>query len=261
MRLIFWLVIGACISLPVVAGTTYEFASRTTGLQSTALAGVVSMDGPNARIDLREGDGMIFTNGSIVLSRDHGQTLAVFDPSTKSYYELTLQQLASLASAGFAGGLVQLHFDQPQASSRDLGDGGRMEGFPTRRTSVDASVHILIDAMGQKMTSRMRMQTVSWTTDRLSGDLINVFQSGAMRSGIPALDSLIDAQTASMKGRFPLRQTTTLHFLQNGRDLVTTTSTSVTHIRKATISASVFAMPIGYTKVASPVDRMLKGGR
>lgn len=261
MRLIFWMVTAATLSLPAVAGTTYEFASRTTGLQATKLSGKVTIEGTEARIDLRDGDGMIFKSGSIILSRDHGQSLAVFDPSTKSYYDLSLQQLASLGTASLGGGLIQVHFENPRATTRDLGDGGRIEGFPTRRTSLDASVNVLLDAMGQKMTSRMRMQTESWTTDRLSGELINVFQSGAMRSGIPALDSLIESQTASMKGRFPLRQTTTLHFLQNGRDLVTTTATSVTHIRTATLNPSVFASPAGYTKVPSPVDRMLKGGR
>lgn len=261
MRMIFWVVTVASVSLSARGGTTYEFVSRTTGLQRSSLAGTVSIDGTNARIDLREGDGMIFKNGSIVFSRDHGHSLAVFDPSTKSYYEVSLAQLASLTSGALAGGMVQVQFEHPLASSRDLGEGGRIEGFPTRRTSLDASVNVLIDAMGQKMSSRMRMVTESWTTDRLSGNLINVFQSEAMRSGIPALDGLIEAQTASMKGRFPLRQTTTLHFEQNGRDLVTTTTTSVTRIRPTALPPSLFVMPSGFRKVPSPVDRAWKVGR
>lgn len=258
MRLVFWMLTALCVALSAGAGTTYEFASRTTGLQASTLAGVVSIDGSNARIDLREGDGMLFKSGSIILSRERGHALAVFDPSTKSFYEVSLEQLASMTSAALGGGMVHLRFEQPRVSSRDLGDGGRLEGFPTRRTSLDATVNILIDAMGQKMTSRMRMQTESWTTDRLSGDLMNVFQAGAMRSGIPALDTLIEAQTASMKGRFPLRQTTTLHLLQNGRDLITTTKTSVTNIRTALLAPSLFVSPIGYAKVPNPIERALK---
>ena len=257
MRLVFWMFTALCVALSAGAGTTYEFASRTTGLQASTLAGVVSIDGSNARIDLREGDGMLFKSGSIILSRDRGHALAVFDPSTKSFYELSLDQLASMTSA-LGGGMVHLRFEQPRVSSRDLGDGGRIEGFPTRRTSLDATVNILIDALGQKMTSRMRMQTESWTTDRLSGDLMNVFQAGAMRTGIPALDTLIEAQTISMKGRFPLRQTTTLHLLQNGRDLITTTNTSVTNIRTVSISPALFVSPVGYAKVPNPIERALK---
>ena len=258
MRLIFWMFTAWCAAIPAGAGTTYQFASRTTGLQASTLAGTVSIDGSNARIDLREGDGMIFTSGSIIFSREHGHVLAVFDPATKSFYELGTEQLASMTSGLLGNGLVQLHFEQPHVSVRDLGNGGLIEGFPTRRTSLDATVNILIDAMGQKMISRMRMQTESWTTDRLNPDLMNVFQSGAMRSGIPALDSLIEAQTASIKGRFPLRQNTTLHLLQNGRDVVTTTTTSVTQLRTVSLAPSLFTPPSGYGKVANPVDRALK---
>ncbi len=261
MRSMFWTSIVLLIALPAGAGTTYEFSSRTTGLQASTMAGSVSIDGANARIDLREGDGMLFKGGSIILSRERGHALAVFDPSTKTFYELSLDQLAAMSSAALGAGMVKLRFEQPRVSSRDLGNGGTVEGFATRRTSLDATVNILIDALGQKMTTRMRMQTESWTTDRLSGDLMNVFQSGAMRSGIPALDALIEAQTASMKGRFPLRQTTTLHLLQNGRDLVTTTATSVTRMRTASLAPSLFEPPAGYAKVPNPVERALKIGQ
>lgn len=253
MRRFFWIVtiLGAACS--AAAGTTYDFTSHTSGLQASTVAGTVSVDGPHARIDLRQGDGMLFRDGSYLITQ--GRDLFVFDPAAKTFYQLRLDQLASMTGTALGGGMVQLRFEEPRVTSRDLGDGGKIEGYPTRRTSLDATINIVVDAMGQSMSSRMRMETTSWSTDRLSASLMNVFQSGAMRSGIPALDRLIDAQTASTRGRFPLRQTTIIHLLQNGRDLVTNTTTAVTHIRNATIAPSQFAVPSGYTKVPNPLER------
>ena len=107
MRLVLWMLPALVAALPALAGTTYRFDSRSTGLQTTTIAGTVSIDGANTRIDLREGDAMIFKSGSMIFSRDHGRVLTVFDPSTESFYELRPEQLASMSLALLGNGLVQ----------------------------------------------------------------------------------------------------------------------------------------------------------
>src|SRR5947199_4831626 len=84
---------------PLFGGTTYDFHSETTGMQQISIDGNVAVDGANARMNVTRGDGMLFKDGSIVLSRDGGKTIDIFDPASKTYFELTVDQM----TAGIAG--------------------------------------------------------------------------------------------------------------------------------------------------------------
>ena len=44
-------------SASLVAGTTYDFRSDTTGLQQTSIDGTVAVDGPNLKMTVSTGDG------------------------------------------------------------------------------------------------------------------------------------------------------------------------------------------------------------
>src|SRR5437762_13168298 len=79
----------------LAAGVTYDFHSDTTGLQQTAIDGSIAVDGPNMKMTVVSGDGMMFKSGSVALSRDGGKTLAVFDPSSKPYYEIRVDAMVS----------------------------------------------------------------------------------------------------------------------------------------------------------------------
>src|SRR5690349_1906176 len=80
------------------AGLTYKTQSNTTGMQSVSIVGRVTVDGSRMRMDVAKGDNMIFKDNSIVLSADGGKTMSVFDPSTKNYYDIQLDQLLGNAS-------------------------------------------------------------------------------------------------------------------------------------------------------------------
>src|SRR5438874_306055 len=67
------------------AGVTYDFRSETTGMQESTVDGNVAVEGPNLRMTVARGDGMMFKNGSTMISRDGGKTLAVYDPAAKTY--------------------------------------------------------------------------------------------------------------------------------------------------------------------------------
>ena len=225
MKLFIALVFSA---VNVFAGITYDFHSDTTGLQQMVLAGAVAAEGPNMKMTIASGDGMMFKSGSIVLSRDGGKTLSIFDPATKTYYEMPLQEMLGGAADMLKNSAMKVSFGNPLVTVQEAGDGGKIEGFPTRKMLVDASVDINIDAMGQKMNSRLSMHSESWTTDRIDPNAANIFQQQGVRTGIEALDKLIEGQAAAFKGRFPLKQVSTVHITQNGRDLATTTTATVT---------------------------------
>lgn len=248
------------VCAPAFAGLTYKAESETTGLRNATIIGTVSVDGTHMRMDVAQGDNMIFKDNAIVLSNDGGRTMSILDPSTKTYYDLQLEDLLGSATTMLSkmGDMVKVSFENPHVSVRDGGDGGRVESYPTRKFVLDASYDMDIDALGQKIVSHMTMNTETWTTSEFSADMSSFIQMRGMRTGIDAIDKLIEAQSTTMKG-FPLKQVSTIKVSQGGGgDMTMTTTSSVTGIQRKNIDASTFVMPTGYTKTDDPVTKMMK---
>jgi len=247
------------VATPALAGLSYHIDSTTSGVRESHLTGDASVEGNSFRMDVSRGDGLTFKDGAVILSRDGGKTLLVLDPSTKSYYQLDLAQL--LGGAGGLmkqlGDLVKISIQNPKSTAREAGSGGTIEGYPTRRAITDSSYDVVMDAMGQKMTMSFAMNTESWSTDKIGSEAASFLQMSGTRTGIDAVDKLIAAHAGTVKG-FPLKQVTTIHVKQNGRDQATTTTTLISAIVRKPIAATAFATPAGYTKTDNPVDRMLK---
>ena len=241
------------------AGLTYKTQSSTTGMQNITIVGTVSVDGSHMRMDVAKGDNMMFKDNAIVLSNDGGRTMSVYDPAAKTYFDLQLQDLLGNTSTMLKslGDMVKFSFDNPQVTVRDGGDGGAIEGFPTHRYVLDASYDMNIDAMGQKVTTHMTMNTETWATEQLSSEMTNFLQMRGIRTGIEGIDKLIAAQSTSVHG-FPLKQISSVHVSQGGNDMAMTTTSTVTEVVKKNIDASNFAAPAGYTKVDDPITRMIK---
>jgi hypothetical protein len=243
---------------PSFAGVTYDFHSEATGLQQITIDGSVAVEGTSTKMSVSRGDGMMFKSGSVVLSRDGGKTIDVYDAGSKTYYELSLDQLSAFMGGALKGSGIKMDFVNPSVKVTDGGDGGTIESLPTKKSALDASIELKIDAMGQTMSSKMTMHSDLWTTDKLSAAAMNVFQQRNLQTGIEALDKLIAAQAAALNGRFPLKQVTSVHISANGQDMVTTTTAMVSNIKQTTLDASAFAPPEGYTRVDNPIDRMMK---
>ncbi len=240
------------------AGLTYKVQSSTTGVQNVTIAGNVAVDGSRLRMDVTSGDNLLFKDNSVVLSTDGGKTMSVLDPSTKNYYDLQLDQVLGSTTAMLKnlGDMVKVTFDNSQVNFRDGGNGGPVEGYPTHKFVVDAAYDMNIDAMGSKMTTHMTMSTESWTTDQLAAELSSFLQTRGMRTGVEAVDRLIEAQSG-VRG-FPLKQVSTVHITQRGNEMTMVTTSTVTNIEKKAVEAAQFAMPAGYTKVDDPVTKMMK---
>jgi hypothetical protein len=240
------------------AGITYKVQSTTTGVRNVTIAGKVSVDGPNMRMDVTSGDDLLFKANSVVLSHDGGKTMTVLDGSNRSYYQLQFEQVLdnSVGSLKSMNETIKIAFNNPRVSVRDAGKGGMLEGYPTRRFVLDASYDVAVDAMGQKMTTHISMTTESWTTDRLSSEFANFLQMKGFRTGMEALDKLIAAQTTAVKG-FPLKQVSTVRMKQGRSDMIMVTTATVSNIEKKAIDASQFSVPAGYTKVDDPITKMV----
>jgi hypothetical protein len=259
-RLALLALLGA-LAPAALAGLSYDFRSDSSGgAGGGALIGRTSVEGSGMRMELSKGDGTLFKDGAVVLSSDAGKTLHVLNPSDKTYYDLALYDLLGGAASMLKqlGGMVKVTFSDPKVATREAGDGEKIEGYPTRHSVVDSSYVINVDVMGQKMTIPIATSTEVWTTKELGAEYANFLQASKLMTGIDDLDKVIAAHLDTRAAGFPLKQVTTVKITQGGRTTTSVTTMAVSAIRKETVPPAQFALPAGYTKVASPIEELMK---
>jgi hypothetical protein len=244
-------------ALPLFGGVRYHFSQETTGQQQASLSGDVEADGPRLRMDIVKGDRILFKDDSIALSDDGGKTLTVIDPAAKTYYLLKLDD--------FLGGMLEqlkalgsIKFEEPKVDVRDTGAGGTIEGFPTQKAIIDASYTVAISVGGNAVKVPMKLHSEIWRTDKLTASL-TPFQMSAVRTGIPALDKMIEQYDKMPKG-FPLRQVSKVEVTPPGgtKAMETVSTMNVTGVQQRDIAATEFALPAGLKEVPNPIDAMLR---
>jgi len=259
MKRVFLAVTFAAFAHSAFAGLTYKVDSASTGFRDSMTSGVAEVEGKNFRFNVTKGDAAIFPDSSFVISQNGGRTLVVADPGTKTYYELSLDQISGGAGAILQqmGGMVKFDIVNPKVSVRDLGAGEKIEGYATTHKNMDTSYDMSLDVMGQKMTIGMSMSTESWVTDQIPLDFASFLQTADLHTGFDAIDKLIAAQTKGLSG-FPLKQVASIHIVQNGATMDMKTTTTISGIEKKSFPASEFAVPDGFRKTENPIDKMMK---
>jgi hypothetical protein len=247
--------IATAIAASAHAGLTYNFQSVSTGMRETTVAGTATADQGKMRLDVKRGDGTVLKDNTIALSVNDGRALRVIDPSSKTYYDVNLEQLLGGVSALAQqfGGLVKISAQNAKVKTRDDGNGGMIEGYATRRVLVSSEYDLVLDAFGQKTTIHVTTNTQSWITPSLPAEMTSVFQMNGVKTGIADIDKLIQTQMGSLTG-FPLKQITTFR----ANDMDSTTTTTVTGIQKKDVDAALFETPAGFARVDSPFDALLK---
>ncbi|MBV9497729.1 MAG: DUF4412 domain-containing protein [Acidobacteria bacterium] len=257
MKRLVVLALAATLAPIASAGLSYDFAGSGSGAASAAsFSGHTIVEGKGMRAEVTKGDGVFFKDGSVILSSD-GETLHVLDPSDKTYYDLSLKDLRGGMNSMFGSG-ISMHYGDPKVATRDLGDGGKLEGYPTRRSIVDGSFTLTVDAMGQTMAVPISMTIERWTTNQL--DPAFAFLLGGDAAGPTGDDAFDKAFSALLKPRdgFPLKQVTTTRTKFAGRETTTSHTMTISRIRKENATPSTFALPAGYKKVASPLEKLTK---
>jgi hypothetical protein len=235
---------------PATAGVTYSFESATTGIVPSTVAGEGESDGPKMRIHFTRGDGHVFPDDSLALTTDGSKSLAVVDLKAKTYYILPVEDLISGLGAA---GLIKA--TSPVAKITDAGAGPTLDGFPTRHVVVDVTYDI---ELGSPEKTHVTMHSDAFVTDRIPGTAANLFVTKGMRTGIPAVDKVIEANATAVSRGFTLKQTVTISAKGGMIDLSTTTTTTMTKVKVADVAASEFAMPAGLTRVDSPLEKLKK---
>ena len=201
------------IAATASAGIAYRF-------EGTSAAGHVVAEGKSMRIEFDRGDGMLFKEHTVVLTTDGGRTLTVLDPATKTFATMRLDDLFGAMTVSSS-----------KVSARDLGSGGTIEGYPTRKWSLDASYDLIL--AGAPARVHMTLHSDSWRTDRIPEE-----QQFKLRQG----DPLAKLMPPQVKG-FALKEVTTI---RTGSSTTVTSTTAVHDVRTVKTAPAQFAVPAGY---------------
>lgn len=253
-------VLLSLVSLPLTgAGLTYDFAMSVQGGAASSMKGTASVEGLNARVEMVRGDGLLFMDGSVVITTDGGKTLRILDPKARTYYSLSFDDLFATAGAFMKsmGSMFQISLANQKVDVRPAGAGEPIEGYPTKKYTILTSYDMTAKILGSDLSSRVEMQTDIWATPKLSAGYATFVQNRSVRTGIEGIDAVIAAQSKGVEG-FPLKQVTKVRTSQRNRVDEQTTTVSISNIREGEIAASAFAIPAGFTEKASPLQELQK---
>lgn len=247
------LLIAVFLTAPLHAGIVYQFKSMSEG-NAADMIGTAKVEGSNFRMELSEGDGVVFKDNSIILSDDGGKTLMILDPKKKEYYRLSIEDTLNAMNTMLQsmGGMFEMSIDDQNVDVRPLGAGETIEGYPTKKYQVNTSYTLNMKAMGMNMSQQVKSETTSWATEALDPNLAGFIQQRTFRTGMPDLDKLIDKHVEAVKG-FPMKTVTKTELTARGRTNTSTTTTTVTGIKETNIPDSEFGIPAGYREIDSPM--------
>ena len=209
------------VAVDAAAGIAYRLES------STGNSGRAISEGTNLRLEM--------DNGSVLITNDGGKTLTILDPARKTF---------STIGAGEMIGL-DVKIANPKTTARDLGDGGVLEGYPTRRWSSETSFDATIDTF----TIHMTMRSESWRTERLPEAAATILAGESVRTGIAAIDKLLESMASAKVKGFPLKETTTIRTKGAAGDENSVTSTVAVHdVRRVATMPAQFVVPAGYKR-------------
>jgi len=195
------------IASNALAGIAYRFDGTATG------SGRVIAEGPKMRVEFLRGERVF----SVMISTDGGKTLTTLDPATKTF---NVTNVAGLFEA--------VSLTNAKATARDLGDGGTLEGYPTRKWVVDGSYDLRVGDTPVHFT----MHSESWRTERITED--------AQLKGSSVAEAMMPA---NVKG-FPLKEVMTI--ASKGGTVKSTTE--VHDVRRVSTTPAMFAVPAGYKR-------------
>lgn len=253
MRHICTILIALALTIPLHAGIVYEFRTVTEG-NAADMIGKAKVEGSDFRLELSEGDGVIFQDNSIILSDDGGKTMMVLDPKKKEYYRLSIEDTMNAMTSMLQnmGGMFEMSIDNQKVEVQPLGAGETIEGYPTTKYQINTDYTLKMKAMGMNMDQEIRSEMTTWTTDQLDQALAAFVQYRSFRTGMKDLDALIEKHIDAVKG-FPLKTVTKTQITARGKTNTSTSTMTVTGIEEANIAESEFAIPAGYREVDGPL--------
>lgn len=272
MRATYFTTLALCATFATGAGAqglTYDIVTAGTGLgrggaseTRTFMAAHGQFADGKSRLDITESlsPGGPMGSGTYMIMNSAKGTMTMVDPAKRQYMEMNPGELAKSAASmqQAMGGVMKQELSGVRVSMEELGAGETVEGYATLKYRVREDYTIKMSMMGRTTETMQHSITELWVAPKLDGVMNPMARPTANATPGPmaALTSEVSKAYAKMRPGVTLKSIRTSETTMSGRKNASTMTTTLTNVRPASISPSVFEVPSGYTKMASPMDAL-----
>lgn len=252
-------------------GITYDF--RVTASQGEAdklrevsvITGRSQVDGDRARIDLVDvkNGGAMVTKDGYVLVADGGQRMMMVDTKKKEYYDFNIDQMMAGMSGALKalGGMVKMEMTDVALDVTEVGDGGKVEGYDTRKLRMTQSFTMSMSMLGRKSTTKTADTTDVWVAPALKQAQNPFLRAGNSAAGVDFGNpefrrQMLAANEKMAVGALLKSDGRSVATDDKGKQTLTRTTMEVTNIQRGPVAAAVFEIPAGYTEVPMPFGEL-----
>jgi hypothetical protein len=248
----------AWFSFSAFAAVEYEFVQKSTSddamKPATDLTARAVIDGSRTRVDFLGGNA--YPPGTYVVSIDGSQRLYFVDPAKQWYTEFTAAHAASALAA------TNIKIDNLKSEVRKLDDSPVIAGIETDHYRLTLTYDITLVMRNLPLRQHVQTDIDRWVTPRFAS--ADAFGTSTTRTGNPAIDALIDAESGKIPG-FAMRQTVTTRTtfdppkrrselkIQPQRTVMR--EMWVTRIREVAPDAALFVVPASYRRADQPEQK------
>lgn len=241
------------VAAPCFAGIHYKATTTTQDAASKSSQIVVEgwVSGDNAKVAFLESGGNPITEaGTYMLTKDGGRTLYLVNPEEKTYAKWDLQgMLGAMGSImNSMGPLLKMQFSEPKVEKLAEGDGGTVQGLPTRHYKYRTSYTMTIKVLGMGNTTDVVTEQDIWAASKLADPGLGVWlRAEPPRTGNAELDKLLNSEAYKFQG-FPVKMVTvSTSTPKKGKPTTSRSTMEVTQLDAgANVPASAFEIPAGY---------------
>ena len=251
-----------------VAGLTFDVRVATgDSAAGTHQTGQGWIAGNRSRLDLAGGmpnapmPGSAGQNVSIIVEDSSGTSVVVLlmhDQKKVMYPSRMMAQLKEMMAS--LADLPKMTFTVSNLRVDTLGAGETISGFATKRYRIAADIRMTMDMMGENIDQTMHVESEGDFAEELADfadPLRDTRGFKSMTAGMPWMDSTASAEMEKLVRAAPrglaLRQVDRVTGVTEGEMPTPTTTTTLSNIKRATFSPSVFQVPEGYTEMEMPM--------
>ncbi|HEY5610808.1 MAG TPA: hypothetical protein VIL97_06360 [Thermoanaerobaculia bacterium] len=243
------------VSLSAHAAVEFKFRQMTysdvDNLGSSDITAIATIEGGKSRVEFIKGS--LYPYGTYLISTDGSRTMLVVNPTKKTYAEINHAAVAA------ALGNSKIQITNLKSNLQTLSDHPEIADFPTDHYRLEMSYDMTVTFGTIPLKQTVKTVIDKWTTTAFGDVAGTLLDEGALRTGNPQLDELIDAEIVKVKG-FPLRQvieiSTTMYTkgAQNSQLKLNPsrrqkTEILVSKITKKDVSTTIFDVPRGFQKL------------
>ena len=228
----------------------------------TFMAAHGQFSGGKSRLDITESlsrGGMFGPGTYMIMNRTKGTTTIV-DPAKQEYVELNPSELAK-STAGLqqaVSGMVKQELSGVRVNVEELGAGETIEGYATLKYRITDDHTMTTSIMGRTTETVEHSTTELWVAPKLDGIMNPMARPAAATATGPMAELTTELTKAYSKVRpgVMLKSIRTGETVTNGKSNTSTMTMTLSNVKRASISPSVFEVPSDYSKAASPFDAL-----